>query len=395
MLGWELPPYHSGGLGIACYQLCKGLAKAGVGIEFIVPYEAEHNIDFMKVTSATKVAVEEFALALGAYTTERSAQISLMPMSFQNLFEQTQNYARSIDHVVKMAEFDVIHAHDWLTVSAALRAKAISGKPLIMHYHATEFDRTAGSRGNEMVHEIEQMGLSMADLVITVSEYTRQLVINNYGVDPDRVRVVHNRIDADMYDLADRKNSYPAFEQLKKSGFKVVSHIGRITIQKGLWNLLHAFEQVVDKRPKTLLLMAGNGEQIRELQVLAADLGIAQNVFFTNKFVGGTDWSSAFKQTDLFLLPSVSEPFGLTPLEAALFGVPSLATRQCGVTEIFKNCLKVDYWDEKEMANQIVSALNSDSLLEVLTANAMLEVKQLTWHAASEHFIDSYEAVLA
>lgn len=395
MLGWELPPHHSGGLGIACYQMCKGLCQAGASIEFIVPYSADHDIDFMNVHSATNIPITQFSKLLGAYTTEESARVAAKPGAFSGLYEATQLYAQAIPEVVKLLEFDVIHAHDWLTVSAAIRAKMISGKPLIMHFHATEYDRTAGNAGNALVHEVEELGLHMADVVVTVSNYTKQLVINNYGVDPNKVRVVHNRIDASMYTELTNHISYPAFNQLKNSGYKLISHIGRITIQKGLWNLLHSFKRVVEKRPKTLLLMAGNGEQIRELQVLAADLGIAENVFFTNSFVSGAQWRDAFIETDLFILPSVSEPFGLTPLEAALFGTPSLATKQCGVTEIFSNCLKVDYWDEQEMANKIVSALNSDALLSELETNMSKEVAGLSWSGASKDLIECYNGVRA
>jgi len=362
------------------------MSNNGIGIEFILPYEAEHNISFMNVRSATTVDIEEFQSFMGAYTTLESSKIINKGYSFDSLVEQTQAYARGMDRIIKLADFDVIHSHDWLTVSAALRAKQLSGKPLIMHVHATEFDRSAGKSGNQFVHELEFLGMSMADKVITVSDYTRDLVIEKYGIDPNKVTTVHNRIDSmsEVYSQTEDENPYQSLRILREAGYKVVTYVGRITVQKGLWNLLHAFAKVVSSRPKTILLIAGSGEQIRELQILAADLGIAQNVLFTNQFVNGSKWRNAFICSDLFVMPSISEPFGLTPLEAALFGTASLITKQCGVSELFQNTLKVDFWDENEMANQICSALNSEGFIETLSHNAYIEATQMTWDDAAK-----------
>ena len=282
MLGWELPPHNSGGLGIACFQMCKALAKSGVDIEFIVPYTNKHdNIDFMTVTPATPFSAKYIQKSGIAYD---SFKYFLKDGTVKNvdLMTHTERYETAVGQIAELGEFDIIHAHDWLTFRAALRAKEISGKPLIVHVHATEFDRAGGAPGNPLVHEIEYMGLLLADRIMAVSQFTKDLIVKEYGIPASKIEVVHNSIDIDSYEKLDPENVYRYLSRMREQGYRVVSNIGRLTIQKGLYNLLLAAKEVVYRAPKTLFLIVGSGEQYQELVRLAADLGISKNVIFTD-----------------------------------------------------------------------------------------------------------------
>jgi glycogen(starch) synthase len=389
MLGWELPPHNSGGLGVACYQLCKALSKKGVDIEFVLPYTAQHDIDFMRINAAHPQDVEQVLRAGIAYDSFKYVKKTGEVESI-DIFGQSAIYEKAVERIVTLAEFDVIHAHDWLTCRAALRAKELSGKPLIVHIHSVESDR-AGKEGggNPFVREIEELSMLLADRVIAVSEHTKRSIIREYGIPGDKIHVVHNSFDAAHLIPHEGNNAYRYIERMKASGYRVVASVGRLTIQKGLPNLLHAFQKVVHHNPKTLLLIVGSGEQYYELLNLAAQLGISKHVVFTD-FQRGKRYRDAYAVADLFVLPSVSEPFGLTPLEAIGYGTPALISKQSGVSEIIRNCLKVDYWDIDEMANQIASVLQNDVLRDQLLANASKEYERLSWDDAANKLVDMY-----
>ena len=390
MLGWELPPHNSGGLGVACYQMCKALAKQGVDIEFIVPYTASHDdIDFMKVTPALPLSARYIQKSGIAYD---SFKYTLRDGTTKNvsLLDHTDNYVHAVETIAELGEFDVIHAHDWLTFRAALRAKEISGKPLIVHVHATEFDRAGGKSGNPMVHEIEYMGLLLADRILAVSQLTKDIIIREYDIPADKIEVVHNSIDIDAYSELDPNNAYHYLEKMKQNGYRVVSNIGRLTVQKGLYNLMLAAKEVIARAPKTIFLIVGSGEQYQELLQLSADLGIAGNVVFTD-FQRGKRLRDAFAIADLFVMPSVSEPFGLTPLEAIIYGTPVLVSKQSGVSEVITNCLKVDFWDVNEIANQITAVVQHDSLRDELHIQSYAEFMKMSWDAAASKMVGAYE----
>lgn len=391
MLGWELPPYNSGGMGVVCYELSKELAKSGAAIDFIVPYEGDHGIDFMHVHSAHNIDPIQFRRGAGVYADEQSSRLGSNVTSFDGLIHQTKAYAQGVGAKLKSLEFDVIHVHDWLTMRAGLMAKQLSGKPLFVHVHATQFDQAGGKRGSELIHEIEYMGLAMADKVIAISQRVKDLIIREYGVDPAKIEIVHNKIAAEKFTKLDNVNPYYALDQLKAAGYQIVVCLGRVTIQKGLWTLLHTFRRVVDEKPDALLLIAGTGERIQELQVLAADLGISGNVYFTNGFVNGAAQRWAYRVADLFVMPSVSEPFGLTALEAPMQGTPVLISKQSGVSEVLQNALKVDHWDVDQMSNQIISALNSPGLLDTLARSSREEISRLTWATAADELRVHYD----
>lgn len=389
MLGWELPPHNSGGLGTACYQMCKELSKHGVSIEFIVPYTAEHDIDFMKVTAATPRSAKEVIKSGIAYDSYKFINHDGTE-EIVSIFDQHKIYEKGIEGIAQLGEFDVIHAHDWLTFRAGMRAKQISGKPLIVHIHATEFDRAGGASGNPLVEEIEYMGMMMADRIITVSEHTKNVVMKHYGIPADKIEVVHNSIDVDSYVQMEGDNLYTYLSTMKQYGWRVVSNIGRMTIQKGLTNLLEAMQHVVAHAPKTLLVFVGSGDQYEELIELAAELGISANVLFVD-FQRGKALRDAFAVSDLFVMPSVSEPFGIAPLEAIAFGTPTLVSKQSGVAEVVHNCLKVDFWDIDEMANQIIAVVKNDVLRDELHAQSYLEFNRMSWYKAAHKMKNLYE----
>jgi glycogen synthase len=390
MLGWELPPHNSGGLGIACYQLCKALAKKGADIEFVLPYTAEHpGIDFMRINSAHPQDVETVLKAGIAYDSFKYVK-STGEVQYMDIFGQAMIYEEAVGRIVQLGEFDIIHAHDWLTCRAALRAKMLTGKPLVVHLHSIESDR-AGKEfgGNPMVREVEALALMVADKVVTVSQFTKDSVIREYGIPADKIEVVHNYSDPNDLVPSNGDNIYRYLAYMKTLGYRTVVNVGRLTIQKGLPNLLYAFKEVVERAPKTFLLLVGDGEQKFELINQAADLGIGANVFFAG-FLRGQKLRDAFSVADLFVMPSISEPFGLVALESIGYGTPVLISKQSGVSEVIHNCLKVDFWDVKEMANMITAVVQNDPLRDALHANSLHEYLSHSWDESADKLWDVY-----
>ena len=389
MLGWELPPHNSGGLGVACYQLCKALSKKGVDIEFVLPYTADHDINFMRINSAHPQDVEKVIKAGIAYDSFKYVKAS-GDIKWVDLFGQSVIYEEAIERIVELAEFDVIHAHDWLTFRAALRAKEKTNKPFIAHIHALESDRSGKEMGgNPLVREIEYTAMMLADKIIAVSNHTKNTIIREYGIPADKIQVVHNSMDTVDVQPLDGDNAYRYLAKMKAQGYRIVINVGRITIQKGLTNLVRSAQEVVRRVPKTIFLFVGSGEQERELVELAASLGISSNVIFTG-FLRGKQWRDAYAIGDLFVMPSVSEPFGLTALEAVGYGTPILISKQSGVSEVLKNCIKVDYWDINEMANQITAVMQNDGLRDTLHQNALQEYQRLSWDESADALVSAY-----
>jgi glycogen(starch) synthase len=389
MLGWELPPFNSGGLGTACLQLCKALSRRdNVDIEFVLPYEADHGIDFMRITAAQPqgiASVTRSGIAYDSYkyTKEDGSE------EWLNIYDQQELYEKSVASMIEGKEFDIVHAHDWLTFRAAMRVKEKRGCPVIVHVHSVESDRAGGKGGNPLVREIEEMGMLMADRIIAVSQHTKNCIIRDYGIPADKIEVVHNSIEVDDIEPLDTENTYRYLRMMQSIGYRVVVNVGRLTVQKGLPNLLRAAKEVVYRAPKTLFLIVGSGEQYYELITQAADLGIGANIIFTD-FQRGKRLRDAFAAGDLFVMPSVSEPFGLTPLEAIGYGTPALVTKQSGVSEVMGNVLKVDFWDIDEMANQITAVVQNDPLRDNLLENAVREYRHLSWENASHKIVNLY-----
>jgi glycosyltransferase involved in cell wall biosynthesis len=395
MLGWELPPHNSGGLGVACYQLCRALSKKGVDIEFVLPYTADYShIDFMHVNAAHPQDVSEVLKAGIAYDSFKYVKTS-GEVQWIDIFGQSSLYEEAVGRLAKMAEFDIIHAHDWLTARAAIRAKMVSGKPLVVHFHSIEADRSGRPMGgNPLVREIENLALLLADKVIAVSQYTKDAIVREYNIPADKIEVVHNHSDPSSLIPQEGENAYRYLSAMRRLGYRTVVNVGRLTIQKGLPNLLHAFQIVKQHAPKTFLLLVGAGEQRDELVQLSADLGIADSVLFTG-FQRGKNWRDAYSVADLFVMPSVSEPFGLTALEAIGYGTPVLISKQSGVSEMIRNALKVDFWDVHDMADKIVAVVKNDSLRDELHANAHREYMNHSWDDSADTLMEIYDKHMA
>lgn len=392
MLGWELPPHNSGGLGVACYHLSKALALQGASIEFVVPYAAKHdNVEFMKIHNATKLSPLA-RYGMGAY---ESAIVENSPDETVNDLKDIRGvqreYTKFVENLVEDSDYDAIHAHDWLTMEAGIRAKQLTDKPLIVHVHATEFDRAGGSFGNPIVHEIEYQGLLVADRILAVSQITKNIIIERYGIPEDKVEVVHNAIDVDSFDDGyeyDRR-TYRYLEELKNEGYTIVTAITRLSLQKGLSHLIQAMAKAVEKYDRIVLLLAGDGEQRDELIQQAADLGIADKVFFSG-FVRGKQWRDSYSVSDVFVLSSVSEPFGLTALEAAHHDNALILTNQSGVSEVLKSTFKYDFWDIDRLADQIVGIATSDALRDTLKEDIAREYAKVSWNDVATRCLSMY-----
>ncbi len=392
MLGWELPPHNSGGLGVASYNLCKSLAKKNIDIEFILPYSAPHNIKFMKITSAQPTFTKTINRTAIAYDSYQYIQNDGSE-EWLNIFDQQAIYEKYVLKLVEKMDFDILHAHDWLTFRAALGVKRFKNVPIILHVHSIESDRAGSQNGNPLVKEIEYLALSLADKIIAVSDLTKNKIIEDYNIPADKIEVVHNSFNFDDIEPLSDETDYKYLATLKQNGYHVITSIGRITIQKGLPNLLHVFKEIVRLNPKTMLLIQGNGEQYHELINLSTDLGIGANVLF-NDFQRGKRLRDSFAIGDLFVMPSISEPFGLTALESIGYGTPVLISKQSGVSEILHHCLKVDFWDIKEMVNQIHSVINNHSLKTELLNNSKNELFNLSWDHSADKVTNVYQTKL-
>lgn len=387
MLGWELPPYHTGGLGVVCYQMCQNMAQSGIDIEFVLPYDAPFSVDFMKIIAAHPQSPQEVLSNASAYAAlpTFNSSVGSHANTYHNVMFQQRRYFDGVAKLLPLKEFDVIHAHDWLTFKAAMLAKQQSGKPLIAHVHATEYDRSGGGFGNPLIREIEYSGLMMADQIIAVSNNTKNTLIREYDIPADKISVAHNALTIEPTVINESESAYSYLTYMKSHGYKVVLSAGRLTLQKGLTFLLRAAKEVIARNDKTIFLIVGGGEQYHELIEQTAELGISEHVVFSGYLNGtGKEWRDAFRLADLFVMPSVSEPFGITPLEAIGFGSPALISKQSGVSELLANALKIDFWDEKGMAEKILAVVESNALRNTLYQNSLHEYENINWSNTTE-----------
>jgi glycogen(starch) synthase len=390
MLGWELPPHNSGGLGVACYHLSKALALEGASIDFVLPYAAQHpDTEFMNIHSATRLGPLE-RYGLGAYESSIAGVDSAEAQGLGDIRGVQQRYVAFIEKFVKNNKPDAIHAHDWLTLEAGMRAKQLTGAPLIAHVHATEFDRAGAAAGNSLVHEIEYQGLMMADKIIAVSGITKNLIVERYKIPADKIEVVYNAVNPENFGDHDYDaGTYGYLETLKNEGYTVVAALTRFTVQKGLTHLVKAAARACEKYDKLAFLLAGDGEQRDELVRLSADLGIADKVIFTG-FVRGRQWRDAYSVADIFVMSSVSEPFGLTALEAAHYNSALIISKQSGVGEILNSIFRYDYWDIDALADQIIGIATSPSLASSLKRNVQKEYARLSWNDVAKTCMQLY-----
>lgn len=418
MFGWEFPPHILGGLGTASYGITKGLSlQPDMEITFCIPKPwGDEDKSFMNIIGMSQVPivwrdvdyqyVEQrigdkinpqlyFDLRNHIYAdfsyrhTDDLGCIEFSGKYPDNLYEEINNYSIVAGVVARQQEFDIIHAHDWLTYPAGIHAKHLTGKPLVIHVHATDFDRSRG-RVNPTVYAMEKDGMDNADCIMCVSELTRQTVINHYHQSPAKCVTMHNAVyplDADILEMVNQ----PRVEAEKRD--KVVTFLGRITMQKGPEYFVEAAAQVLGRTKGIRFCMAGSGDKMNEMIHLVAQRGISDRFHFPG-FMKGKQVYEAFRNSDVYVMPSVSEPFGISPLEAMQCGVPSIISKQSGCAEILNNCIKTDYWDIDAMADAIYSICTNDSLYEFLKEEGRKEVDQITWERVGERIYNCYRQVL-
>lgn len=387
MFGWEFPPFNSGGLGVACLGLTHALSQLGLDVIFVMPKKLDLSVPWARIVFADETPVDHIAIntVMKAYATEssysRERKLVAGGIYADDLATEVRRYAVAAGKVAREEQFDVIYAHDWLSFGAGIEAKRATGKPLIVHVHATEFDRCGGAWGvNREVYDAEKAGMEAADVVIAVSEMTKKIIVREYGIPEWKVQVVYNGIDEQT--APKKGDALPRLRQLKHAGYRLVLFIGRITLQKGPDYFLRAAKRVVERNPKVLFILSGSGDMERKVMRLAAELGIGSQVLFTG-FLSGAERHEVYESADLFVMPSVSEPFGIAALEAMRVKTPVLVSKQSGVSEVVRHVLKADFWDVDEMANMILAVVGFTGLRESLAENAAREAEKLTWAAAA------------
>ena len=396
MLGWELPPHNSGGLGVACLNMARALSRQGVAIQFVVPYRAEHpGTNFMEVLAATNLdPIFRYGDAYESSKIHEKIIPTAAAEEYVSIRDIQHRYCGYVEEYLKTHHPDLVHAHDWLTFEAGMIAKNNYNLPLVAHVHATEFDRAGARVGNPLIHEVEQEGLMAADKIIAVSETTKRIIHDNYHIPLNKIDVVYNSLD-EGYNKSNyhfEASTYNYLKQMKAKGYTVVSTVGRFTIQKGLHNLMHAAALAIHANPKLIFVLAGDGEERNELIKLSAELGISKNVLFTG-FIRGKKLRDIYSLSDIFVMSSVSEPFGLTALEAAHHGDALILTKQSGVSEIIWSALKYDYWDERKLADEIIAIAGSQPLQQTLQQNILHEYNKVSWDEVAKKCLKIYNNI--
>lgn len=400
MLGWEFPPFSSGGLGTACQGLTSGLVKQDVNVTFVIP-KASRKIEGngIRIIGANQVGdmkVIEVDSVLQGYINSASYLERLQDVILsgdqthgnlygKNLHQEVARYAEIARKISLMEHFDIIHAHDWMTYQAGINAKKATGKPLVVHIHATEFDRS-GDNPNQAVYDVERKGMHAADKIIAVSQFTKDIVTSRYGVHPDKVEVVHNAVEHhDQYQDSPKVSGNEAM--------KTVLFLGRLTMQKGPDYFLYAARRVLDFFPHVRFVVAGSGDMERFMIDKAAEMGIADKMLFAG-FLSKEETRKAYQMADLYVLPSVSEPFGITPLESLINGTPVIISKTSGVSEVLQNVLKVDFWDIDDMASKMLSVLKYGALSNQLMEEGRQEVRRMSWDTSAMKTLAVYHQVI-
>jgi len=397
MFGWEYPPFNSGGLGVACQGLARALVNQGVELTFVLPKNHGSIKEPFKFIYADipNVKLIEINSSLMPYLTSekyRHLRSNQPGWIYANtLYEEVARYAAVAKSLANSLDFDLVHAHDWLTFGAGIAAQEVSHKPFIAQVHATEIDRTGNiDLVNPHVFDLEKSGALAANKVISVSNFTKQNLVNHYGISASKIDVVHNGVDPDRYYLDVSLDE--GLINLKKLGYKVVLYLGRITLQKGIDYLVKAADLALKVDKKIVFVIVGSGDMEGEIMRLVAERGISDKFIFPG-FLREKERSSIYKTADLFIMPSVSEPFGLTALESLLHGTPVIISKQSGVSEVLHHALKVDFWDIEEMADQILSAVNHSSLRKTMTQNGKKEVIMCNWDKAAQKCLSIYKSI--
>ncbi|MBW6460291.1 MAG: glycosyltransferase family 4 protein [Bacteroidales bacterium] len=421
MFGWEFPPHIAGGLGTACFGLTKGLAKHQVDIRFVVPKAyGDENQEAVRLVNASDVTVnmkdsvykeywkrieymeigsniipyvspDEFSRILSQQELTKisedsrvfSNQYEFSGAYGRNLLEEVSRYALVASALATSRDFDLIHAHDWLTYPAGIAAKYVSGKPLVIHVHATEFDRS-GENVNQQVYDIERKGMEEADKIIAVSNLTRNTVIEKYGIPEDKVVTVHNAVEPTEKKNINGTSHVPE---------KIVTFLGRITYQKGPDYFIEAARLILEKDSNVRFVMAGSGDLLEKMIRRTAQLRMGHKFHFTG-FLRGADVDRMLAMSDVFVMPSVSEPFGIVPLEAMRSNVPVVISKQSGVSEVLQHALKVDFWDIHGMADAIYGFLHYAGAQKMFNRYGKDEVESLKWEYSGLKVKEVYQQML-
>lgn len=407
MLGWELPPLYAGGIGMVCYEMIKELSNKDIPVTYIMPMgpEGGMNSEYARVIIAEnhklgkkiKSQLISIPTLITAYQSpeeyEKAYSESQLNNSNKkkelygkNLFNEVDLFAKRVYSIADEFEFDVIHAHDWMTFPAAIGMADKTGKPLVIHVHNTIYDRYLGN-ASQHEKDIELNGLKRADLIISISEYIKKTLVEKYGINPNKIKVVYNA-----------KNTYMKSEVNKKyminfKDKKIVLFAGRVTIQKGPEYFIYAAKKVLEYYKNVIFIMAGSGDMLNRMIRLAAELGISKNMLFTGRY-NMEQAPALYKSADCFVMPSVSEPFGIVPLEAMSNMAPCIISKQSGCSEVLGHVLKVDFWDINEMANKIISILKYPVLHKQLKEKGKLEVENLTWDKSIDKMINIYDELI-
>jgi glycosyltransferase involved in cell wall biosynthesis len=364
MIGWEYPPFKVGGLGTHCYGLTRSLVDKGVSIDFYMP-KTKHRLSSDKPNLVIKEVGE---VEIFPYDRPDDKELG------GHFFESVYRYNDLLVQRVK-GDYDLIHCHDWLTMKAGVALKEKLGIPLVVTVHSTEYDRSGWLYPNEWFINIEREGMEKADRIIAVSHFTKKVIVEKYGIDPNKIWVIHNAV-------------YPIGEGEKKN---IVLFLGRLTIQKGAEFFLQAAKKVLEYED-TRFVVAGMGDMLPHLINQAINLGIANKVIFTGRLTE-EEVRHIYRISNVYVMPSVSEPFGITALEAISAGTPTIVSKTAGVSEVFRNCLKVDFWDVDEMANKIVALLRYDALSKTINKTSKREIKLFTWDRVADKTVDLYRGI--
>jgi len=416
MIGWEYPPHNSGGLGIACEGLTQALSQDDTKVHFSLPYESGHGVDHMNIHycvhdnwrhkdcdckdksgKCVNVNCEPpfFAYSQEVYIPEQPELVSsnsgysfdlnkLRKLSSNQLEKQVTEYAQIVGNVgLNNNDFEVIHAHDWMSFPAGQQLKKETGKPLITHVHSTEYDRSGLSSGNQYIEHIEYTGMHQADHVIAVSHYTKKLLEQRYGVDPKKISVVHNGISELAHPVDVGKHHFAPSRP-------VIAFMGRLTIQKGVSYFLDLAKEVLKEIPEALFVVAGNGDMYHELLLKTADGGLSASVVFSG-FVRDEQRRKLLNRADVFVMPSISEPFGLVALEAAQRHTPVIVSKNAGVSEVLTNAISLDFWDIKKMASAIVDLVTDVDKSNTQVAGQLEDLSKQTWKSSAQKVKEIYK----
>ena len=399
MLGWEYPPFYAGGLGIACQGLIESLKDKVSQINFCLPLAKNQSSEIVEfgnvkiIPALKKRSSSQFSEAEHYYTQTYKTSLvydsiskKYINESFIQLSKEIHSFSEEIANLAEELDFDIIHAHDWLTYLAGVRVKEKTGKPLVVHVHATFYDQAGANKddGNEQV-QVEKLGFEKADKIVAVSNYTKNILQNHYGIDSSKVEVVHNAAPVDIsLDKTFMKN---------KPFKKLVLFLGRVTLQKGPLQFVWTAKRVLDVDPNVMFMVAGTGDMLHEVMEETARLGIAEHFIFSG-FVTRDKIKDIFKMANIYVCSSISEPFGIVPFEALQNGTPVILSKQSGVSEVITHCCKVDFWDIDETANYILSILKYPELEQEMRVNGWNEVSHSSWEKAANECREIYNSVV-